>query len=484
MRSRLCVVLLAFGMIISQLPGAVVFADGTETPDKPAASFSGEADSTETPDEPAAEPAPAETEEAEVSDAVSKPVPEEPSESKPIEAADSEISLESREALKAGTKDVYIDNTVDNSMSYVTATVHITGSGGKQAGYDKEKTVYENKAAVTYSNPKTSQVQGMINDAETKAYNTANDIKKRGKTGEFHMATAQSTGKVWDHRKYTTVEDNDAVLIGDSDYLSGAYGVNEDYTRTHIASGDYGKETFFEVQVDGWFSGWSITVTDDGNGTAAADLEESLAEETVSLTATPDKGYRFKEWQVISGGAELSDTSAASATFKMPYADVEIKAVFEAEHTHTLVKTDKVEASCVKAGTEAYWTCSECGMMFSDEAGTKEISEPVSIAATGHDWGDWEIVEEPTETEPGQRVRVCMNDPDHVQVESIPPLEEPDSDISGEGSESESGSSTGSGSGSANSSPKTADENHLGMWAAVFAACLATLAAAMRKRRA
>ena len=28
-------------------------------------------------------------------------------------------------------KDVYIDNTVDNSVSYVTGTIHIAGSGGE-----------------------------------------------------------------------------------------------------------------------------------------------------------------------------------------------------------------------------------------------------------------------------------------------------------------------------------------------------------------
>ncbi len=53
------------------------------------------------------------------------------------------------------------------------------------------------------------------------------------------------------------VEAEDAVLIGDSDYLTGAYGVNDDYTRTHIASGDYGKETFYRVEAH-------VTEADEG----------------------------------------------------------------------------------------------------------------------------------------------------------------------------------------------------------------------------
>ena len=38
----------------------------------------------------------------------------------------------------AGTIDSWIDQTVDNSKSYVTAVVHITGSGGTQAGYSSK----------------------------------------------------------------------------------------------------------------------------------------------------------------------------------------------------------------------------------------------------------------------------------------------------------------------------------------------------------
>ena len=59
------------------------------------------------------------------------------------------------------------------------------------------------------------------------------------------------------------------------------------------------------------------------------------------------------------------------------------------EAAHTLVKTERVEATCANAGTEAYWTCSACGKSFSDENGQNEISEPVVIPATGHTYGDW-----------------------------------------------------------------------------------------------
>ena len=53
--------------------------------------------------------------------------------------------------------------------------------------------------------------------------------------------------------------------------------------------------------------------------------------------------------------------------------------------THTnATKTEEVPATCTEEGTEAYWTCNDCGKMFSDEACTIEIASPVVIAPKGH----------------------------------------------------------------------------------------------------
>ncbi|MDE6762859.1 MAG: hypothetical protein K2J73_04185 [Oscillospiraceae bacterium] len=59
-------------------------------------------------------------------------------------------------------------------------------------------------------------------------------------------------------------------------------------------------------------------------------------------------------------------------------------------HTHTLTAHDAVSATCTTDGNEAYWTCSSCNKMFSDENGTTEITEIPTIAATGHAYStDW-----------------------------------------------------------------------------------------------
>ena len=69
---------------------------------------------------------------------------------------------------------------------------------------------------------------------------------------------------------------------------------------------------------------YTVTVTTEGNGTASASPAKAVAGEEITLTATPDGGYHFKEWQVISGGVTIKDDK-----FTMPDGNVEVKAVFE-----------------------------------------------------------------------------------------------------------------------------------------------------------
>ncbi len=73
---------------------------------------------------------------------------------------------------------------------------------------------------------------------------------------------------------------------------------------------------------------YAVTVSSDENGTAKANASTAAEGTTVTLTATPNTGYYFKEWQVISGEVTIEDNC-----FVMPAGDVELKAVFEAYPT-------------------------------------------------------------------------------------------------------------------------------------------------------
>ena len=103
---------------------------------------------------------------------------------------------------------------------------------------------------------------------------------------------------------------------------------------------------------------YTVTVSNDGKGTGTATPSTAAAGTMISLTATPNKGYHFKEWQVISGGVTIKDDK-----FTMPGANVEVKAIFEkdappapTEYTITVTSGDNGTASASHAkavvGTE------------------------------------------------------------------------------------------------------------------------------------
>ena len=69
---------------------------------------------------------------------------------------------------------------------------------------------------------------------------------------------------------------------------------------------------------------YAVTVRDDGHGTGSADPASTTAGTEITLTAMPNAGYHFKEWQVMSGDVTVRDDK-----FTMPGSDVEVKAIFE-----------------------------------------------------------------------------------------------------------------------------------------------------------
>ena len=69
---------------------------------------------------------------------------------------------------------------------------------------------------------------------------------------------------------------------------------------------------------------YSVTVSNDGNGTGTADPTYGAQGTSVTLTASPNSGYRFKEWQVVSGGVTVTGNK-----FTIGTSNAEIKAIFE-----------------------------------------------------------------------------------------------------------------------------------------------------------
>jgi formylglycine-generating enzyme required for sulfatase activity len=75
---------------------------------------------------------------------------------------------------------------------------------------------------------------------------------------------------------------------------------------------------------------FTITIQNDGNGTASADKETAEAGEKITISAMPNIGFKFQKWEVVSGNVTLSTSTGSPAEFTMPSRKVTIKAFFEA----------------------------------------------------------------------------------------------------------------------------------------------------------
>lgn len=104
---------------------------------------------------------------------------------------------------------------------------------------------------------------------------------------------------------------------------------NQLYRVKAVYSGDtnYTEISGAEVEAD-FRRNFLITVESGEHGRAHASHLEASAGTTVTLTAEPDKGYRLKNWEVLSGEIKIADNR-----FTMPETAVSIKANFELEKT-------------------------------------------------------------------------------------------------------------------------------------------------------
>jgi hypothetical protein len=81
---------------------------------------------------------------------------------------------------------------------------------------------------------------------------------------------------------------------------------------------------------------------------------------------------------------------------------------------HDWVYEDDPAATCTEAGTRK-WTCRNDSSHHDNEHPASE-----TIAALGHQWGEWETYIEATETTAGENRRYCQNDPSHYESQVVP----------------------------------------------------------------
>ena len=228
-------------------------------------------------------------------------------------------------SLNADTGEISGTPTADGTAKF---TVKATNSAGSNT---KELSITIAKAAPTeYTVTVTSGGNGTASASPAKA-----------------VAGAEIT---------LTAMPNEGYRFKEWEVISGGVTIVDD--KFTMPNNNVEVKAIFEKDAPPAPTEFIVTVKTDGNGTASASLAKAAAGTTIILTATPNTGYHFKEWKVMSGGVTIENNK-----FTMPSANVEVKAIFEkdappapTEFTITVTSGDNGTASASHAkavvGTE------------------------------------------------------------------------------------------------------------------------------------
>lgn len=122
---------------------------------------------------------------------------------------------------------------------------------------------------------------------------------------------------------------------------------------------------------------YNVTVTTDGHGEAYANKRSGVSGTRVILREVPDDDYRFKQWEVVSGGVELDNYRDYTTSFTIRSADVEIKAHFEKKEEHTRENDYGPEES----KSEAAWTPEKAAATIAAEKAAKQQAAGTQMVA-------------------------------------------------------------------------------------------------------
>lgn len=79
---------------------------------------------------------------------------------------------------------------------------------------------------------------------------------------------------------------------------------------------------------------YSISIVADENGTTETSATEAIAGETITITATPNQGYKVDSVKYNDGEEHEVSLSSGKYTFEMPAKNVTVKVTYVAETTN------------------------------------------------------------------------------------------------------------------------------------------------------
>lgn len=115
---------------------------------------------------------------------------------------------------------------------------------------------------------------------------------------------------------------------------------------------------------------YAVNVSATEGGSASADVERAAKGSKVTLTATANKGYHFKEWNVLKGNVSIENNA-----FEMPDGSVSIQAVFEKDAVEPTTPTTPA-----KPATDTKPSTTPTGVASTPSTGSSVLGMAVAAA--------------------------------------------------------------------------------------------------------
>lgn len=132
---------------------------------------------------------------------------------------------------------------------------------------------------------------------------------------------------------------------------------------------------------------------------------------TTFTEVIPATGHVWSDWIVMLHPTCTSEGQEYRVCTKHPdnpHYEYRTLPALSSTGQHTWAETTRTEATCTAEGRVVY-TCSVCGQM---------SAEP--LPPLGHDWGSWQVAQQPTAEQDGVEERVCKRDASHVETRPVP----------------------------------------------------------------
>lgn len=326
--------MLALFLALSTVPTFAVMAEEPEGDPVPVeAEPDKEGQGEETPAEVIPEAIPEEV----IPDPVDEPVTEPaPQEEQPMAAPPAQPLLAPAPAEENKANEFYVTEENTEYALMIEGLVTIDGGPYYETGYEDGYTMYSQTFTLEDPDTRPAEASAFERKAEEGLDEISNEFTNKAKSASLSQWKDEGSEETSDKKivRYDCIDQNGALIFSDGQEV---YGSASDFNAklgdvlyvTYINNYVLLTETLF---LEGEVEPYLIQMLANGDGgSVETDFAYAMAGDDIEISATPNEGYEFDEWEILEGPEVDFDKSAASTGFTMPNSDLKLQANFKEE---------------------------------------------------------------------------------------------------------------------------------------------------------